>query len=272
MFSGDYGFFDYKYNIAGYSGQDFGGPAQTLYLGISAALLVLLLARLRRSSREQALRLTGWVGLFLTLLYLGKTAWETVYDLRLEGSFNTGLLPLDTCSIVMPAALLAGFGRGKARRLAAAWLQTGGIVGGLGAMVSLNAFKYYPFFSFGAFYSMLWHFVMVLLGLLLAVTEPRLRLREAVCRGFALHLLFSLPVIAVDYLFDFDFMLYRQLGGVPIFEGVAASLTGAGLGFLNPLLMLLLYFLAFLLAFGIGQAAHLALHPVRRTRRRSLHS
>ena len=35
MFRGSYNFFDYKYNIVGYTGQDFGGPAQWLYLAIS---------------------------------------------------------------------------------------------------------------------------------------------------------------------------------------------------------------------------------------------
>ena len=35
MFFGDYSFFDYKYNISGYSGQDFGGPGQHLYLALS---------------------------------------------------------------------------------------------------------------------------------------------------------------------------------------------------------------------------------------------
>ena len=44
MFTGDYGFFDYKYNIEGYTGQDFGGLAQYLYLGICAVLLGILLA------------------------------------------------------------------------------------------------------------------------------------------------------------------------------------------------------------------------------------
>ena len=35
MFRGNYNFFDYKYNIANYKGQDYGGIAQYLYLTIS---------------------------------------------------------------------------------------------------------------------------------------------------------------------------------------------------------------------------------------------
>ena len=32
MFRGNYNFFDYKYNILGYTGQDYGGIAQNIYL------------------------------------------------------------------------------------------------------------------------------------------------------------------------------------------------------------------------------------------------
>lgn len=263
LFTGDYGFFDYKYDISGYNGQDFGGPAQYLYLALSALLLILLLLRFRRASEAQLRCLLRSLGIFLTLFYLGKTAWETVYDVRRSGAFNTGLLPLDSCSIVMPAALLAGFCRGRLGRAASCWLSTGGLVGGIGAMVRLNAFNYYPFFSFGAFYSMLWHFLMVFLGLLTAVADasaeaeeaaPERRLRRVllgsrrVRRGFVFHLCFSALVIPVDFLFDFDFMLFRDLGGLPVFESVAARLTEAGLRALNPLLMLVLYFLGFRLA------------------------
>lgn len=260
MFTGDYGFFDYKYNIEGYSGQDFGGVAQFVYLGICLVLLLILLSCLRRASGEKIRQLVGWTGVFLTLLYIGKTCWESWYDLRLTGSFNYGLLPLDSCSIVMPAALLTGFGRGKVQRCAAAWLATGGILGGLGAMVRLNAFNYYPFLSFGACYSMLWHFLMVALGLLLIVSgaadggQGRGLRPATVRRGFVFHLLFSAIVIPVDFIWGWDFMLYRNLGGVPFFEGIAERLTDVGLCFLNPLLMLALYLLGFWIVWLLSKA------------------
>ena len=250
MFTGDYGFFDYKYHITGYTGQDYGGPAQTVYLTVSAMLLIGLISVLRKSSRDRVRRIVGFTGVFLALFYLGKTAWESYYDIRLNGGFNTGILPLDTCSLVVPAALLAGFGRGKAQRLAEGWMATGSVVGGIATMVRLNAFNFYPFLSFGGFYSMLWHLLMVFLGLLLIVTDRECCGAKTVHRGFAFHLLFSAVVIPVDFIWGFDFMLYRDLGGVPIFEDAASRFTAAGLGFLNPILMLVLYYLAFWLVAG----------------------
>ncbi|MBP5254820.1 MAG: YwaF family protein [Lachnospiraceae bacterium] len=252
MFSGAYHFFDYKYNIEGYTGQDFGGPAQYIYLAVSLVLIALLAAVLRKRTHEQARRTVGFLGIFLTLFYLGKTAWESYYDILRFGAFNTGLLPFDTCSLIMPAAILTGFGKGKVQRYAECWVTTGGILGGLSNLLFLNALKYYPALTFGALYSMIWHFLMMFMGVLLIVSERGRLSFSRVLEGYLFHFLASVPVIAVDFLFDFDFMLYRNLGGVPFFEGVAGQLTAQGLRFLNPLLMLGLYFLAFCLIFGVS--------------------
>ncbi|MBR6915136.1 MAG: hypothetical protein IKN36_02145, partial [Clostridia bacterium] len=137
MFTGNYNFFDYKFNIPGYSGQDYGGVAQYLYLAISAVLLVALLIALRKTPREKARLIIGFIGIFMTVLYIGKTAWESYYDVTVVGKFNFWLLPFDSCSFIMPAAILAGFAKGKIREAAEAWVATGGIVGGFATMLFL---------------------------------------------------------------------------------------------------------------------------------------
>ena len=252
MFTGDYNFFDYKFNIPGYTGQDHGGLAQYLYLAISAVLLVVLLVALRKTPKEKVLRIIGFIGIFMTVLYIGKTAWETYFDVQHEGSFNLHLLPLDSCSLIMPAAILAGFAKGKVRRAAECWIAVGGTVCGFATMLFLNAFYYYPFLSFGATYSMLWHFLMVFMGVLILVTTPRNLPFSIVTNGLIFHICPSIVVIPFNFSFNFDFMMYKDLGGIPIFEGVASKLTERGLGFLNPVLMLALYFAAFSLIWLIA--------------------
>ena len=252
MFTGNYGFFDYKKNIAGYTGQDYGAFPQYLYLAISVVLLTGLLIAFRKTPKEKVRRFLGALGIFMTLLYIVKTAWESFYDVRFNGSFNFWLMPFDTCSVIMPAAILAGFARGRVQRAAECWIATGGIVGGFATMLFLNAFKFYPFLSFGAFYSMLWHFLMVFAGLLVLVTErPPVRF-SIVTNGFLFHAAASVIVIPIDFIWGFDFMLYRDLSGVPFFEGVASRLSGAGLGYLNPVLMLIIYFAVFCVIFLIA--------------------
>ena len=245
MFRGNYNFFDYKYNIAGYTGRDYGGIAQNIYLFGSIILMTVLLFFLRKVSKEKVLKIIRVIGIFMTLLYICKTTWESIYDIKLSGSFNTGLLPFDTCSIIMLTCLLAGFGKGKIKEMAECWLTTGSIVGGIATMLYLNAFKYYPFFSFGAFYSMIWHFLMVFTGLLLIVTNYVELKYENVLLGFLFHFIISLIIIPIDFIFNFDFMLYLNLGGIPIFEDIATKFTQMNLQVINPIMMLILYFIAF---------------------------
>lgn len=254
MFRGDYNFFDYKYNIVGYNGQDYGGFAQYLYLIISVILLIILLTLLRKSSKERVLRIIQITSVFLFLFYVVKTTWESIYDIKLSGSFNTGLLPFDTCSIIMYAGLIAGFMKGKIKKYAECWLVTGGIVGGLATMFFLNAFKYYPFLSFGAFYSMIWHFLMVFIGILLIKTNYVEMKYSTVINGFLFHFIISLIVIPIDFIYDFDFMLYLKLGGIPFLENFANYLTSINLQILNPFMMLILYFISFNIIFWISFA------------------
>ena len=245
MFSGDYNFFDYKYNIKGYNGQDFGGFPQYLYLIISFILMIILLFLLRNSKKKKIESIIKYVGLFLIIFYFVKTIWESIYDIKLTGSFNTGLLPFDTCSIIMIAMVISSFFKGKIKEYANSWLVTGSVVAGISTMFVLNAFNYYPFFSFGAFYSMIWHFLMVFIGLLLITTNYVKMDYDTVIKGFLFHLVISLIVIPIDFIFDFDFMMYRNLSSIPIFENVASKLTSINLQFLNPIIMMILYFVVF---------------------------
>ncbi len=251
MFRGNYNFFDYKYNIEGYTGQDYGSFPQYLYLILSIILLTTLLISLRKLNKDKVLKIIRFISIFMVIFYIGKTTWESIYDIRYSGSFNYYLLPFDMCSFIMFAGLLAGFTKGKVKELSESWLATGGVVGGIGTMLYLNAFKFYPFLSFGAFYSMIWHFLMVFLGLLLIVTKYVNIEYKTVLKGFLFQVLVSLIVIPIDYIFNYDFMMYKDLSSIPIFEDIASNLTNMHLGFINPFIMLSLYFIAFNIVFII---------------------
>ena len=254
MYTGDYCYFDYKHNITGYDGQDYGLDKfpQWLYLAVSVVLLTVLLTALRKAPKERVQRIIGFLGIFLTVFYIGKTTWESYYDITQGGAFNTSLLPFDTWSLIMPAGILAGFGKGRIQRFAECWVATGGVIGGFATMLFLNAFKYYPFLSFGATYSMVWHFLMVFMGLLILVTsKPPLPFSLAV-NGFLFQLAAAVIVIPIDYIFGFDFMMFKDMGSVPFFEGIASRFTEKGIGFLNPPIMLSLYFIFFAIVWLIA--------------------
>ena len=251
MFNGSYSFFDYKYNIEGYNGQDFGSIAQYIYLFSAILLMILLLIIFKKSSKEKVITITKIITFFLLILDIVKVAWESYYDIKQTGSFNTGLLPFDTCSMIIPAGLLVILAKGKIKEYSKCWIATASIVGGIANMLFLNALKYYPFLTFGAFYSMIWHFLMVFIGLLYIVNNFVDIKYKTIIKGFIFHFIISLIIIPIDIIFNFDFMMYINLGGIPIFENVASYLTSINLGFLNPIMMLILYYISFNIVFLI---------------------
>ena len=98
---------------------------------------------------------------------------------------------------------------------------------------------------------MVWHFIMVFMGLLLITTNYVDYNYKTMLNGFKFHLLFSLIVIPLDYIFNWDFMMYKNMGSIPIFEDIGTKLINNNLGFLNPIIMLILYFVAYNLIFFI---------------------
>lgn len=86
---------------------------------------------------------------------------------------------------------------------------------------------------------------MAFVGLLLIVTNYVDVNYKTILRGFIFHFVVSLVVIPIDFIFKFDFMMYRNLGGVPVFEHIATNFTNMNVQFLNPIMMLIIYFLTF---------------------------
>ncbi len=262
MFSG-YGFFDYKYNIPGYEGQDYNGMGRYIYLGVSVGLLLILLFLFRNAKKETVLKYLRISGIAITALYLIKTTWESIYDITTGRGFNWYLLPFDTCSIIMWTALLAGFGKGIFKKAGESWIATGGIVGGVSNLLFLQALKYYPFFTFGAFYSMIWHFYMVFTGLFLWVTGYVKPAFSTLIIAFAFHLIVSAIVIPMDYIWEFDFMLYRTAGGVPFFEGVSEKLAASGYAWVTTPMMVAVYFACFALITGVAKLVSSIVFAIR---------
>ena len=247
MWNGTYGFFDWKYNIAGYSGQDYDGIGRYVYLIASVVLLLAFSILFRKAKKESVRRYLKVISIFLPLLYVAKTAWESYFDITVgaEHAFNVGLLPFDTCSIIMLAAPLAAFGKGRVERLGLAWLATGGIVGGISNLLFLQALHYYPFWTFGAFYSMIWHFLMVFTGVWLFVTNCVEANFKTVVDGFILHMAYSVIAIPVAYLTGMDFMLYLNAGGAPLIENLGSFFRQRGMMIFTTIIMIGVYFLTF---------------------------
>ncbi|MBQ7160470.1 MAG: YwaF family protein [Clostridia bacterium] len=238
-----YSFFDYKYNIPGYSGQHFDGAERYYYMIFCIVVIPLLVFLLRKTDHRRMTRFFRYLSVFMILLEIAKVAWESYWDVKTGRGFNfSGILPLDTCSIFLFALPLVGFGRGKVRECAAAWLATLGLAGGVSNILFIQALKWYPIFTFGATFSMFYHFMMAFVALWIVASGYLEFTAKDIIYAFIPHAIFSLPVIILDYIFGWDYMLYREAGGVPVINGLAAKLADSGMSWVTTVLMLAVYF------------------------------
>lgn len=239
-----YSFFDYKYSIEGYQGQDFDGPMRTVYLVVSAVTILILAILLRKMSRKSMTRYLRFAGLFLIVLEVTKVTWESVWDIRTGHGFNAGgILPLETCSMFMVMAPVAGFGKGKAQRCALAWLTTIGFSAGVSVMLFPNALKWYPFWTFGGFHSMIYHYIMVLTAVLILVTGyMKFEWKDIFC-AFLAHFLCTLVVVPVDYIKNWDYMLMREASGIPVLSDFGDRMAEMGMCLITTAMMYGFYFI-----------------------------
>lgn len=244
MWQGKYGFFDYKYNIQGYEGQDYMAPIQYIMTAIGVIGIVLLLIFLRRMKKENSKKLLGIMGIVFTSIYIIKTIWESYWDIKTGRGFNIWILPFDTCSLFMPGLIIAGFSKkdSKLEVFASTFLATIGLVGGVANFIFLRGLKYYPMFSFGALYSYFWHVAMVFVALFIPINRFHEFEFIDIVNGMVFVLIACVYVIPFNYITGTDFMLLNEAGGAPILEDVASSINKIGLTPIVNLMMVATYF------------------------------
>ena len=238
----DYGFFDYKYNIAGYAGQDFDNGMRYVYMVFCLVMIPLLVFLFRKADRKRVTYTLRALSIFMIVLDVTKIVWESYWDITTGQGFNFGgLLPLDTCSIFLFVLPVAAFGKGKLQEYSLAWLVTFGFVGGFANVLFIQGLKWYPFWTFGAMYSMIYHFVMVFTALWIVATLYLKVKPKHILYALVPHGIFSLIAIPLNYVFGWDYMLYRRAGGVPAVEGISDKLIESGLPWVTPLIMIAVY-------------------------------
>ena len=255
MWNGQYHFFDYKYNIEGYSGQDYDGAARYIYMIFTIVSIIALLILLRRTSKKGMERYNKVLACLMPVLEITKVTWESWWDVTSGRGFNWGgLLPLYTCSLFIYCMLFVGFGKGKIKEYCAFWVAVYGFVGGFSNVLFIRGLNWYPFWTFGAFYSMFFHYIMVFTAWFYVITGYVKFRWNDILKAFAVNTAFSVPVIVLNSVFDWDYMQYRDAGGVPLIEGIVDKFKEAGQGWLSVPLMLLVYFAlaAFLVAVYMG--------------------
>jgi len=242
-----YHFFDYKYNIE-YHGEDFDSPYRigfTIFALVSAFLIAFLCRKLKKESMIKYFKI---ISISMIVFEIFKVSWESYFDITTGrglnvGGFNSsGILSLETCSLFMYVCVVAGFTKNeKIRRCCVGWLASIGLVAGLSNIFVPQGLKWYPFWTFGAFHNMIYHYVLVLTALMIAFNRFYNFEFKDIIRGFIPHAIFSAIVITIDYITTWNYMLYRDPSAFPLINLITDKLTAQGLYPLNTLIVLVMF-------------------------------
>ena len=242
------GFFTYKSFLEGYSGQDYMGTGQFVFLGVAILAIILASVFMRKISRKKIDVFLKVLAIAIPLLEISKIAIESYFDIKSGAGFNfSGLLPLYTCSLFIYTLPVAAFAKGKARECCLSFLTTIGIFAGLTNFVMAPILNTYPFFNFHTFVSLNFHFWMVFTGIFLISTKYYVPKWSDIFKGIiplAILSLFAIPVnyaLSAHYGWSVDYMLYYSGNGAPLLPDLANALAKIGLRPVFTLIVFIMY-------------------------------
>lgn len=224
----NYHFFDYKYNISGFD-SDLFSLSHIIFIVLVYILAFVVSFLLRKAKRENIDLFLKILSVVAVVFEVTKISWESYFDITTGRGFNYfGILPIYTCSLFIYTLLFAAWGRGKVKEVALSFLSTISLLYGAIGVIYCNGLNWYPFWTFGAFYSLFFHSSMFVTGVYLWISGYKKPSWNDVWMSFIPVLLLSLVAIPVNYAIGSDYMLIYEGGGVPLYQDLSASLAAAG--------------------------------------------
>lgn len=259
----DYGFFDDPYTLArkGYAGEDRLSLLQFLVMGAVFLLLVAISFALK-NKKERLFFLYKILAVVMPVFEVIKITYSTYFDLLNDEGFNWGgILPLYTCSLLLYLLPFVAWGKGRTKECAMAFFSSIGIVAGLSNFVYLSSAGSYPIFSYGCFYSITYHAVLVFMGLSLMISGIYLPTKKTVFDAMIPIVLFSAIVIPANFIIEpvnswADYMLLMDANGFAYIGDFADFLGAHNLRILFSLLMV---FVAYPLATALINAINMGI-------------
>ena len=237
----NYSFFDYKYNIANFS-SDLFSIWHIIYIVLaylSVIILCILLPKKKKHNIDLFLKI---IGISVLIAEISKVSFESYYDITTGRGFNFGgILPVYTCSIFIFTSLLAGFTKGKIKDICLSFLTTVGLISGAIGVVYCNGLNFYPFWTFGAFYSLFFHYSMMLTGIILLASKyKKLEWKDALYAWIPIVIM-AIFAVPLNIIYNADYMLLHDASGVPLMHDLALFLIDHKFGFIFTIIMLVTY-------------------------------
>lgn len=237
----NYKFFDYKYNIEGF-GSDLFGTAHLIFIALSFILVPIVCFLLRKTSHKKIDVFLKIFAVVITLLEITKMTWESYYDITTGRGFNFGgILPLYTCSLLIYTTWFAAYGKGRVKDYSLAYLTTVNLISGGIGIVYCNGLNWYPFWTFGAFYSLFFHFSMFAIGNFLLFTGYKKLGYKDIFKAWVPMVILAVFAIPANYQYGADYMQIYEGSGVPLFNKLASTLADNNLRWVFTEIMLATY-------------------------------
>lgn len=256
-----YKFFDYKDFIPDVDkGNVMWSIPHIVFIILASLSIVLLCFFLRKTKSKNIENYLKTISIIMPILEIIKIVWESYWDIKLGHGFNiTGLLPLYTCSMFMFVLPFAGFGKGRIKECALAFLTTLGVFAGMTNFFLPPILNTYPFFTYASFMSLNYHYLMVFTGFLIVSSKYYIPNIKSIFKGFLPLLAFSLLVIPFDYIMFYngyttiDYMLYIHGNGAPILPEFSKTLGSYNLRGIYTLLVMIGYLIIEVIFIGLYQ-------------------
>ncbi len=161
----------------------------------------------------------GEVLLFLQILAPVVTALEGV---KIAFNFGKGYLSLDAwlplsyCSLFIYSLWLAAYGKGWLRRCGLSFLSVGVVPGASFLLMPSTSLVFYPLLHYQCLYSLLFHSLMLFVGLLLLQAEPAPTGRENYRYYAGFCLFFCTAAVIVNAIFTSNMMFLREPFNIPL--------------------------------------------------------
>lgn len=241
-----YHFFDYKYDIQAEIGpvHDMFSTPHLIYIVLAILSVIAIGIFLRKVDHKKIDKFLKIASLVILAMEIFKISWETHFDMmeKWGGHFNIGgIMPLYTCSLLIYCSLLGAWTKGIVREISLSCLSTIGLTAGIVGVIYTNGLNYYPFFSFGAFYSLIFHYALFALGIFLITTGyVKLEWKHIYLAWIPIVCL-SAIASPFNYAYGADYMSIYEAGSVPLFESLGEKFAAINLRPVFTIIMILSY-------------------------------
>ena len=118
----------------------------------------------RKITKNKINKVTKAAAVFITMLEITKMAFNIYY----EGlNYLNNIIPLHFCSLFIYSLWMAGYGKGKMKKVGESFLAGGCIIAGaFFLLMPSSSFLLFPIFHYQCLYSLLFHSLMLYFGLI----------------------------------------------------------------------------------------------------------